>query len=219
MARAMELAEASGNPDAVGFAYTCCGTAQYLNGHFKEGADLLERGGEILRNRTTGVTFEIDSGDYFLAYSLAQLGAVRRLSQEASRRLHEAIQRGDVYATVNLSVGNANLLWLAEDDPLEARARIETAMDAWSKQGVHLEHFLALLALTNVDLYEGRGKEAYARVLAQWGPLRRSLFLATVQSLRIHAWHMRARSALATASGNREPALLRVTERDARAID
>ena len=89
-------------------------------------------------------------------------------------------------------------------------------MNEWSKQGFHLEHFYGLLALTNIDLYVGRWREAYARIDAGWGALRRSLLPLTVQSVRILSRCARARAAIAAVEAGESVALLGVAERHAR---
>jgi hypothetical protein len=120
---------------------------------------------------------------------------------------------------VNLRIGHASLRWFAADEPEEARAQVDAAMAEWSKQGFHIEHYYALLARTNADLYEGRAREAYERVVAEWSALRRSLLPTTVQSLRIHAWNFRARAALAFAHASGDARALRRASLDARAIE
>jgi tetratricopeptide (TPR) repeat protein len=219
MDRARALAEESGEPQAVGFVFAVSGVALYLNGRYREALDALDRAAEILRERCTGVTWELDMVQMFSANCLAQLGALRRLSREAPRALRDAFDRGDTFASVNLRVGYANLPWLVDDDPDEARAQVHAAMEAWSKQGFHLEHYFELFALTNIDLFEGRAREAYTRVAERWSTLRRSLLPATVQSIGILAWHFRARCALAVAEATGEAALLKVAARDAHAIE
>ncbi len=219
MTQAVALSETSGESHTLGWTYVCSGVAHYLNGSFKRALDFLERANEVLRNHTTVFAWEIDSAEIFSAHCLAHMGALRRLSQEASHALHDALTRGDVYAAVNLRIGHATIRWLADDRPKEAREQVEAAIAAWSKDGFHIEHYYALLALTNVDLYEGRASEAYARVVASWSALRRSLLPTTVQSLRIFAWHLRARAALAAAEASSDAHLLRVAKKDARAIE
>jgi tetratricopeptide (TPR) repeat protein len=218
MAKALELAEASGEARARGWALECAGVAHYLNGNFRQGLDFLRRAIEELKS-TTGVVWEIDSAEIFSAHCLAQLGSIRELTRATSRTLHDALTRGDVYAAVNLRIGHASLRWFAADEPEEARAQVEAAMDSWSKQGFHIEHYYALLARTNADIYEGRAREAYERVGREWAALRRSLLPTTVQSLRIHALHFRARAALAFAHTSGDARALRQARRDARAIE
>ncbi len=215
--RARALADEVGDPHAIGWAIACAGIAHYLNGRYRLALEHLLRGRDILRDRCVGVTWEINNAEMFAAHAMGLLGELRRLSQDGSRLLAAAVSRGDVYAAVNLRIGEANLPWLVADDAGEARRQVDVAMAAWSKRSYHVEHYYALVALTNIDLYEGRGRDAYARVAEQWRPLRRSLLPLTIQSLRIYVWNMRARSALAAAKDG-DHALVRVAERDAGAI-
>ncbi len=75
-------------------------------------------------------------------------------------------------------------------------------MREWSKKGCHLEHCYELYALTNADLYSGKGAHAHARIIERWSAMRTSL-VTRVQSVRIYARHMSARSALAAAGAPR----------------
>jgi hypothetical protein len=85
------------------------------------------------------------------------------------------------------------------------------------------------MALTHVDLYEGKAKAALDRIETQWDALRRSLLLR-VQYVRLTCFNLRARAALALASsagtgkrGKRDKSdrarLLRLAEHDAATIE
>jgi hypothetical protein len=219
MERARELAQESGKLHAIGFAHATSGVALYLNGKFKESLVELRAAGETWREHCVGVTWELDTVEAFAMMCLAQLGAMAELSREAPRALRAALDRGDVYATVTLRIGYANVHWLMEDKPGEARDQIDRAMAQWSQLGFHLEHYYELLSRTNVDLYQGRGREAAARVTARWTTLWRSLLPMTVQAVRINAWHARARSAIAAAEISSATDGLHLAARDARRIE
>ncbi len=217
--RACALADETGDPNTIAWSLAMRGTADYLCGRFADALDRLQRAVELWRTHCSGVAWELASSQLFAASSLAQMGAFRRLSEELPRALRDALERGDRYGAVCLRVGMPNLHWLALDAPLEAETQVREAMSEWSKLGFHLEHFYELIALTNVDLYRGHGRAAYARIEQRWGALRRSLLPFTIQSVRILSRHARARSALRAAEEVQwDPALLRAAERDARAL-
>jgi hypothetical protein len=69
-------------------------------------------------------------------------------------------------------------------------------MSRWPQEGFHLQHYSALLALVQIELYTGDGTVAWKHLAGQWRALDRSL-LMRVQVLRIEARHLRARCALA----------------------
>jgi hypothetical protein len=217
MARARALAEEAENDHARAITCIHTGIGRYLTGTFKTGLESLDGAFEILRERCIGVAWELDINGLFAANCMVQLGALRRLAQDSSRWLTDAVARGDMYMAVNLRIGHPNVRWLVADDPAEARRQVDLATAAWSNRGFHVEHYYALLALTNVSLYEGRAKEAFDRVASQWPALRRSLMPATVQQLRVYALQARARSAIAL-SDDGDRAQLGRAARDARAI-
>jgi hypothetical protein len=84
-------------------------------------------------------------------------------------------------------------------------------MASWSHRGFSVQHFRALVAETNVDLYAGHGARAYERVAATWPALERS-FLLRVQLVRGDAQFLRARCALASIDAKRESAGARLRE-------
>jgi hypothetical protein len=110
------------------------------------------------------------------------------------------------------------MVWLAADDTAEARARARDVLKRWSRERFHVEHWWALLAECQVDLYEGDGPAAVRRLEEQWPRLARSLLLH-VQLTQLEARHLRARAALCAASaGGEVERWLRSAESDARGI-
>ncbi len=218
MARAQALAERTRDPHAIGFFKGASGMAHYVNGSFVRALDLCDRGTRQLREEVAGAAWEAGASQLFAMNSLFYLGRLSELRVRQQSYLRDALERGDLYATVNCRIGLPSFVWLAADDPASARKHATKAMAEWSKRGFHLEHFYELLALTNVDLYEGRAVEAFARILERWPALQRSL-LPRIQSLRILSWQMRARAALAVAGdGVERGAHLKSAAADARRI-
>ena len=77
-------------------------------------------------------------------------------------------------------------------------ARREDAMDMWSKRGFHAQHYYALYARGQLDIYAGDGVAGVARLEEAWPKLRASM-LHQIQSARIESLHLRARCALTAA--------------------
>jgi tetratricopeptide (TPR) repeat protein len=217
--RARALADESNDAHAIGWAAGAACVAHYTTGHFKEALGHFEAAERIWRE-SPGTAWEIDTIKVFAINSLAQLGSLAELCARAPKYLRETMERGDLYGAVNLRIGYANLHWLVLDRPADARREIDEAMEQWSKQGTHLEHFYELLARTNLALYEGRTAEGLDLMTRRWVQLDRAL-LFRVQSIRILARFMRAR--LEVAEGIARPGkagerLLAAAARDARAI-
>jgi hypothetical protein len=218
--RARAIADRFEDPNTIAYVDVVEGISNYLRGSFAQALILFERAEEMFSTRCVGVAWELDTTHLFAVNSLAQLGRLADVTRRAERHLREAAFRGDLYAAVNLRVGFANLRWLAADDPDTAQRDVVDAMAEWSKKGVHLEHFYELMALTNVDLYAGRGREALARFDSIWPALRKSLLPWRVQSVRIFCRGMRGRSALASlgSSDHSTEELLGAATQDAKAI-
>lgn len=218
--RAAREAEACDHALARGLASGIAGVAEYLAGHFAAGLARVERGVEMIRDYGRDVSLETANGEIFAVVCLAQLGRLRELRERVSRSLPEKERRGDLYGSVNMRIGWANLAWLVDDDVDEARRRIDDAMAAWSRRGFHIMHYYELLARTNLDLYAAAPREAYAFVRDRWRSMQRSLIPGRIQTVRVSAWDLRARSALAVAEvdGTDRVELLRTVARDARRL-
>jgi hypothetical protein len=132
--------------------------------------------------------------------------------------LDEADHRGNLYTQTTLRTRMVHYLWLAADDPQASRHEADEAMKLWTHRGFHLQHFNALLARTQTDLYDRKGEAAFDQVDEMWGPMKRSLLLR-VQVIEIEALHLRARSAVAACGGSDAGRLLRLAEHDARRIE
>src|SRR5262249_22236557 len=172
-----------------------------------------------IRNRCTGMSWELSNAQLFTVWSLSFLGEMRELARRVPQLLSQAEERGDLYAATSQRTGLANLAWLVADRVDMARLRVREADEQWSKRGFHFQHYWNLLAECNVDLYAGDGACAYERVMARWKDLASSLYLR-IQNVRIEAWHLRGRCALAAAGQDerRRSALLAESERIASRI-
>ena len=206
-----EIARRVGTPYALAWAEGTTGLAAYLRGNYAESLDRCLHAEEMLRESGGGAQWEAATLRIFAANSLALLGRLKQLAEAQPAWVRDALDRGDLYAAVNLRIGFANAARLVADDPLAAREDVAAAMHQWSKQGTHLEHFYELVALVNADLYEGKMADARSRVLAQWRPMRRAL-LTMVQNVRIHLWRMRGQTTLACAAMETKDRAARLAE-------
>jgi len=154
------------------------------------------------------------NGQLFAIWSLTFLGRLEEFRRRHAKLLRDAEGRGDLYTTVNLRVGYSNWAWLVTDNVQEAREEVRRAMAAWSPRGFHLQHYRALLAEANVELYVGDGAAAYERVTRDWAKLKQS-FLLRVQYVRADAHFVRARAALASAA---DPAIRQARCAEARTL-
>ncbi len=198
IALATDFAKKVGTPYAVAWAEGSAGIAHYLRGGYREALARCLHAEESLRENGVGTQWEAATLRIFAVNSLALLGRFDQLAERQRAWIGDALDRGDLYAAVNLRIGFANTARLVAGDPAAARADVAASMRDWSKQGAHLEHFYELVALANADLYEGKPEDARTRVLTQWRPMRRAL-LMMVQTVRIHLWRLRGATSLAAA--------------------
>jgi hypothetical protein len=199
--RAEELAQKANHPHAIGLATWASGVAAYLIGHWKRAADLCEEAAEILRDRCTGVTWELAIANRFMLSALLYQGELSEVARRVPNLLSSALEQGNLLAATDLRT-RMNLIWLAADNPDRARAEVIEALKAWPHKGFHLQHYTSLLALAQNELYTGDGEVAWKHLEGQWKALRNSMLLR-IQVLRIEAMHLKARAALAPATSDK----------------
>lgn len=216
------LSERVGHPHAIGLAKAAKGLAAYLTGEWREAFEECESAVKILRDECTGVTWELTSTQRFLLSSLMYLGEVAEISSRVPSLLNAAKEQGNLYAATDLRT-RLNLVWLAVDDPDQARQEVIEALQAWSQEGFHFQHFSSLHALTQIELYTGDGLIAWKHLNGQWRDIESSM-LWRVQALRIEALFLRGRTALAAALNSQNSAAaarqyLRTAEQSAARIE
>jgi Cdc6-like AAA superfamily ATPase len=196
IAAAEALAQKCYAPDLHGLVTATTGIVAFLEGRWRPAYDRCSEGERIFRDRCLGAAWEADSAQAFKLWSLSYLGDMKELVRAVPQAIHEAEERGDLYAATNLRIGELNFVHLVAGDVAGARAAAATAMKAWSRQGFHHQHWDNLLAEGTTDLYADDAAGAWKRVSETWGPLKKSLLLM-IQLTRIEAVHLRGRAALA----------------------
>jgi hypothetical protein len=185
-------------------------------GEWKRGLTLSEQALAILRDECVGVTWELNLAQNMVLWALMYLGELGELSRRVPPLLASARSRGNLYLATELCT-RCNYAWLAADEPDDGeRAAIES-IGAWSQKGFHRQHYSAMLARVQTDLYRGDGRAAW-RLLDEQEPMLRRSLLTRVQVFRIEAIYLRARSALAIAAGDGSGRLLSVARAGARRI-
>jgi serine/threonine protein kinase len=218
---AQRIAREVDQPYAIAWAAGSAGIAATLEGRWAAALERCQYGEEMFRDKCVGVAWELAIMRWFSLWALAYQGRIADLITRVPLRLRDAEGRGDLHAEIGHSTGLANLVWLAADDPDEARRRGDKAMERWSQRTFHVEHWWNMLGQTQVDLYRGHGDAAYKRVTDQWRGLKASLLLM-VQLTRLEATQLRARAAIQSARSRNDAsecrALLARAERDANKI-
>jgi len=217
--RTKTLAEKCGQPHAFGLAQAAEAFLHYSLGEWAPARERFRRAERIFREQCSGVAWELANVRHFHLGCLAYLGELRRLAERGPALLEEASSRGDLLAQTSIRCGNASILWLAHDDPDGGRRDVADAVAHWSRRGFLLQHFYELSSQTQFDLYSGNPRVAWERLADRWPELERSLLLR-MQRVRIEAWSLRARTALAAIPGASDPReLTRDAERYAHKIE
>jgi|CZKU01.1.fsa_nt_gi serine/threonine protein kinase/tetratricopeptide (TPR) repeat protein len=194
MAIVQRLADASEDSEGRAFLLGTLGVSMFLRGRWRQALEKQDVAYAQHPNNRAGWHA---NGQLFAIWSLTWLGRLEQFRERQARLLVDAEHRGDLYTTVNLRIGYSNLAWLAIDEPATARRHVREAMSVWSHRGFHLQHYRAILADLNIDLYLGEGAAAYERIAREWGALKKS-YLLRVQYVRADARFARARAAIAS---------------------
>ncbi|MCU1276745.1 MAG: ATPase/protein kinase family protein, partial [bacterium] len=213
-AEAEKIADEVNDSHATGLAVAARAIALHMNGHWRDCLPFFDEAERIFRERCTGVAWELATGNLLRSYSLARLGELTELSKNVTQYLQEAEQRGDLYGSTVLRMGEPNLIWLAMDLPDEARSECEEGIRRWSQRGFHQQHVDFSYAMTQIDLYVGDGAAAFARVSGVWPQLEKS-FTLRLDVARIVNLDLRGRAAVAAAA-QASPPLCKALKTEAR---
>jgi serine/threonine protein kinase len=214
-----ELAARTGTTQARFYCLGCTGIGLYFNGRFRQGAASMGDAIALQREASLGLVYDEVTTRMFRTQALAFAGDYAELRRVQEDGLADAAARGDVYASVTLRIGMANLVWLMEDRPDEAEARVNAALAEWSKSGLHLEHFYGQTAVIAARLYAGDGAGAAPMADALLAQMRASLYWR-LQTVRHRTLFLRGASALlaAAAGGPGRHGALRDAEQAAAAL-
>jgi hypothetical protein len=169
-----------------------------MQGHWTTARELCESAEHVLRERCTGVAWQIDTAQFYTLLSLFYIGEVGELVRRLPVLLKEARARDALYAETILRTRLAYLACLASNDAAEARQAVREGMARWSQKGFHNQHYYEMIATGEIQLYARRGLEAWSDLEGKWRDLSRTLLLR-VQPVLIESLHLRARAAIGAA--------------------
>jgi serine/threonine protein kinase/tetratricopeptide (TPR) repeat protein len=225
------LTSESGTPQDEASYHCGIGAVAYYRAQWRKALEECDRAAAIWRDRCRGAHFEAETMKITSLAALAHLGALQELAARLAIELGDADTRGDIHGSTMMRVV-PSILWLAEDRPDDVRDSADRAIAPWPTARFLGPHLFHLIATVQADLYVGDIWRAWRRVEETW-PKFRGSGIQIVLLLRIEAFHLRARVALAAAArGQRaridsDPSadpkwsprrLLRVAEADARRI-
>jgi hypothetical protein len=192
------LARRVEHPYAQGIVTLARGVSAYLEGRWRTAQEECDRAEVVFGDHCTGVAWERNTASAFSLWGLSHQGEVAELSRRWPILRAQALERGDLYAAMNLSSYLMSIVRLAGDDPGTAQVELRETMSRWSYQGYHVQHNDALWAGVQIELYCGAGVSAWDLIRRSWPALRRSLLLR-VQFIRTSMYFLRARAAIAAA--------------------
>jgi serine/threonine protein kinase len=211
------LAERVGEAEGDTFFQGSRAVGLFLRGHWRDAHRFLDRSYERSPHHRAGWHA---NAKLFAVYALYYMGELRAQAQRARQLLADAEQRNDLYIVVNLRTTSMVDIALCDDDPETARTHLREAMDQWSQDGFHVQHWKAMVWGAETELYAGDAARAVAILHSQARALSRSLLL-NVQYLRATTAFVRARAfiALATSTPDRRRRLIAKARRIARQLE
>jgi hypothetical protein len=215
--QAEEIAQRVGHPHAIGLSLWARGVVPYLQGHWRQAAELCEHATDVLRDRCTGVTWELTVANRYKLNALLYMGELTEVARRVPALLAAALEQGNLFGATDLRT-RLNLIWLVADEPDRARAEVIEALKSWSHEGFHLQHYVSLHALVQIELYTGDLEVAWKHVEGQWQELEESLLLR-IPMVKVEAFQLRARAALAMSGPMYDDDRLRLAEKLARKIE
>ncbi len=139
------------------------------------------------------------------------LGEIDAMEHHAQMVLRDARNRGDLFSMSGMVLGLGNFPILNREGPQRAAHVIDEILRQWSVDGYHLQHYWALLARANIEIFLGRPERALESVQKDWGRLRNHL-LMLIPAVRNESRFLRGRAALSLAArekGERKRELFR----------
>jgi hypothetical protein len=208
------------NPHLISLLVAGRGTAAFLKGAYVTSLDRCHAAQALARQHGVSEFAEFNLMYQWIAESLTWLGRLTELEPFLDHSIRDGEERGNLYQSTTLRTAALPFVRLAADDAAGARDEITDALDRWSPQRFHVQHFYALRANASADLYDAAGSAAHDRLQREWPELSAALLLR-VSFARTYMWDLRARAALCAAA-DAGPALrrrlLHLADKDARRI-
>lgn len=217
---ARELAEREADPYLLSRVEFAESVVYNLRGRFRLSNQKLEICDQLLRDKCTGVATEKATNRQMMAGNLLFLGELRKISAQMVH-LEDAVERGDLYEETNIRTLYAPFHYLSHDKPDLARREIDIAFERWPTEQFDIQHWQGVYARAFIDLYEQKGGSGYAYFLSVEPKIRASFVLMAVQMIRVMAFDIKGRLALAAVRDSKQDkgALLKVATKAARQVE
>jgi hypothetical protein len=198
---ARRLVEQDPTPEALAFFRSNIGISHYCRGRWSSAVRELDSVLQEFPAHRAGMTSNVN---VFGVCSLVYAGRIKELRRRLPRLITDAEDRGDLFMLAHMRASHPVVAWLAADDPDDARRHVREGMARWPRLRFVIQHWQAMLAEAQIELYAGNGACAYDRIARDTPALRRSLLLQA-QIIRGLTLFVRGRAAVASIASN--PAL------------
>jgi serine/threonine protein kinase len=204
LAKAEGWSTNSTHPQAVGSIAVMKAFSSLLVGAWRNAEEQAERNEALLRERCTGVAWELSTNELVRTTAIAQMGRWSKLGNPLKRieQVEEAAKRLDAHAVEALT-GAMSVTGLAADRPDLSVRFDQLAQDALPSSSEKRKYFLPQLWIlhSRVDaaLYQQRPAVAWELVSVDWPALSKSWHFRLLYVL-MFAHFLRGRAALANAA-------------------
>ena len=203
-AEATRVAENTGDAYVIALARAATGIIAYYAGEYRTANEVLVEAEALLRDTTTGTAWELSTTRIFRLGALTTVGLFAELDRSVDEALRDAVRRDDRY-TESSMVRMFNIVWLARDEPGEARRMLDTKRWTPKAGTFHIQHFFELTARIDIALYAGDAAHARPHLAASIVSLERSLMMRLQTARAMAHWSL---ARLAIAEGNFAAALV-----------
>jgi hypothetical protein len=132
--------------------------------------------------------------------------------------LSAARERGSLLVESQLTTFAGVFVWLAADNPAEARSALARVSSFWANVEYQVYHYTLVTAISQIEMYEGNGAKAFDLLMTDWPKIDAAMLLL-VEIVWIYMHHLRGRAALLAAEQAVDPEpYLRWVRKDVRAL-
>ncbi len=203
MDRASQIADKIDHPYLRAFHIYAWATLLLLRGQWLESHTKSRCATERFRKLPGNTAWERSTAEFIGFNAQLYVGIAGKSRTDIETSIKQAKTHGNRYQSSILQSGIINTTWLIDDDVEEARRQATDAIQNWSQQGFFLQHFFDVVAVTQIELYEGDGIAAYRNIRGRWQSLQNSQLLKVAFSRIITIEHL-ARAAIAHLVCNRD---------------
>jgi hypothetical protein len=207
--QAQDLANEIANPHAMAVTTLAEGFVRFFQGRWRRALDGLEAGETMLRERCTGVAWEMHATELYSMWCLYYLGRTAEIERRLEPLLEDVRRRKDLFLEAGLSTMFLTFLAVAQDNPKLGREQLQRISELRLDEEFTVQHFWDLEARVLLALYEGDGEAAFREVGSRAREFTVS-GLARIQQNRLFYSFWRGRATLAAAVTAKGPLRLRL---------